>query len=152
VVAIGSVLIAVEQRAFDWYTWTTLVVFLIGIVSLLLEVPPAKNLAYGRFYNWLAGARRRSGRRYAIVALWGVVLMEQAAMVMKHDTWIGAGGGSPWPRLFFSAFSGHYRSAGQCPRQISSSHHSPRILSGQHRRILSPYLRKTRSCIFLYLQ
>ena len=84
VAAIGSVLIAVAQRTFHWYTLAALVVFPIGIVPLLLELPPAKNPAYGWFYNWLASCRQPPRRRYSIIALWVVIVIEQAAIAVKH--------------------------------------------------------------------
>jgi hypothetical protein len=44
--------------------------FLVGIIPWLWEVPPAKNRAYGWFYDWLASARRRPRLRYFSIALW----------------------------------------------------------------------------------
>jgi hypothetical protein len=84
VVAIGSILLATKQRGFHWYTWATLAVFLVGIVTLLLEVPPAKNPAYGWFHNWLASARRRPGFRYSSIALWILIPIGQVAIATKR--------------------------------------------------------------------
>jgi hypothetical protein len=91
VMVIGSVLIAVEQKAVHWYTWVPSVAFIIGAVPLLWELPHAKNPAYGWFYNWLASGRQPPRRRYAILALWLVIIMEQVAIAMKrgHMDWRG---------------------------------------------------------------
>jgi hypothetical protein len=81
--AMGSVLLVARQRSFHWYTWAAFVVFLIGTTPLLWE-KVEKDPSYGWFYNWLASARRRPGLRYASIAIWILILIQQVAIAMKH--------------------------------------------------------------------
>jgi hypothetical protein len=43
-----------------------------------------KGPAYGWFYNWMASARRRTGLRYFIIALWIVIPIEQIGIATNR--------------------------------------------------------------------
>jgi len=62
-----------------------------GLGWCLLERTPEKNPSYGWFYNWIASTRRYPRMRYAIIAVWIVILAEQVFLAIKHGhmDWLG---------------------------------------------------------------